>query len=73
MAKHRQDHPHSSSISCCEYDTETKEMHITFASGGKHKFHDVPIEEFHALNKSDSKGKHFHLNIRRKFQSTKMD
>lgn len=73
MAKHKQDHPHSTSISCCEYDDETKEMHITFASGGKHCFKDVPKQEYDDLNKADSKGSHFHTRIRRRYESVKVD
>ncbi len=71
--KHEQHHPHSSSISKTEYDDETKEMHITFASGGKHKFSNVGKEDFDALNDSDSKGRHFHIHIRKKFDSVKVD
>ena len=73
MAKHRQEHPHSSSLQCCEYDDETKEMHITFASGGKHCFKDVPKEVYDELNKAESKGSHFHRNVRRKYASHKVD
>lgn len=73
MTKHRQEHPHSSSIQCCEYDEDTKEMHVTFASGGRHCFKEVPIEEYHALNKADSKGAHFHQKIRRVYKSHKVE
>lgn len=71
--KHKQEHAHSTSISCCEYDDETKDMHITFATGSKHKYKNVPIEEYHDLNKADSKGSHFHTRIRRKYESEKVD
>ncbi len=73
MTKHESNHPHSSSIQKCEYDEETKEMHITFATGGRHKFKKVEKEDYDALTKADSLGKHFHLNIRRKFESEKVD
>lgn len=73
MTKHRQEHPHSTSISCCEYDEDTKEMHITFASGGKHYFKEVPIQEYHDLNNAKSKGSHFHQRIRRAYKSEKVD
>lgn len=73
MAKHKSDHPHSSSISCCEHDDETNEMHITFASGGKHCFKDVPHEVYQEMIKSDSLGSHFHKFIRRKYSSVKVD
>lgn len=73
MAKHKTDHPHSSSISCCEYDDETKEMHITFASGGKHKFKDVTKDVYDGLAAAKSPGSHFHIHVRRKYESEKVD
>lgn len=73
MAKHSKDHPHSTSISRCEYDDETKEMHITFASGGRHKFSDVDKEAYDGLANAESPGKHFHIAIRRKYSSVKVD
>ena len=71
--KHSQDHPFSSSISRCEYDDATKDMHITFATGSKHCFKDVPKEVYDELNGAKSKGSHFHREIRRKYQSYKVD
>lgn len=73
MTKHTTTHPHSSSISQCEYDDDAKEMNITFASGGRHKFSDVAKSDFDALTQSDSLGKHFHQHIRKKFKSEKVD
>ena len=73
--KHKTDLPHSSSISCCEYDDETKDMHITFASGGRHRFKNVDKEHYDAMThpQQESVGKYFHLNIRRKHESEKVD
>ena len=73
MSKHRKDLPHSSSIQCCEYDEETKEMHITFASGGKHRFKDVPKEHYDGICGHSSPGAYFHQYIRRKFESNSAD
>lgn len=73
MAKHKHDLPHSSSIQKCEYDDETKDMHITFSSGGTHRFKDVDKETYDGLVKAPSPGAHFHANIRRKFDSNKVD
>lgn len=73
MTKHKHDLPHSSSISCCEHDDETNEMHITFASGGKHKFSDVSKEVYDGLRNAQSPGSHFHQFIRRKYTSEKVD
>ncbi len=71
--KHKTDLPHSSSISCCEYDTESKEMHVTFASGGRHKFEDVAADVYHGLCKAESPGRYFHANVRRFHKSSKVD
>ena len=73
MTKHTKDLPHSSSISCCEYDDETKDMHITFASGGKHCFKDVDKDDYDGLIGSDSPGRFFHTSVRRRYKSEKID
>lgn len=73
MTQHKSEHPHSSSISCVEHDDETNEMHITFASGGRHRFKDVPHDVYQDLIKSDSLGRHFHMAIRKKYESEKVD
>lgn len=73
MTKHRHDFPNSSSISCCEYDDNTKDMHITFVSGGKHKYSNVDPEHFHAFKDHPSPGSHFHSTIRRAYKSEKVE
>lgn len=75
MTTHKTDLPHSSSISCVEYNDETKDMHITFASGGKHCFKDVDKEHYDNMTspQQQSVGKYFHLNIRKKHISEKVD
>lgn len=71
--KHEKLHPNSTSISKCTYDDATKEMHITFASGGTHCFKDIPKKEYDDLNAAPSKGSHFHQRIRRNYLSVKVD
>lgn len=70
---HKHDFPHSTSISCCEYDPATKDMHITFVSGGKHKFKNVDKEHFDSIKTADSPGSYFHQHIRRKHDSEKVE
>jgi len=72
MASHKHEFPHSTSIQCCEYDDATKDMHITFVSGGRHKFAGVDPEHFHAFKGHASPGQHFH-SIRRKYKSEKVE
>lgn len=71
--KHSHDLPHSSSIQRCEYDEASKDMHITFASGDRHKFKDVEKDVYDGLHKATSPGQYFHLNIRRVYKSEKVD
>lgn len=73
MSKHSKDLPHSSSIQRCEYDEATKEMHITFATGGRHCFKDVPKEHYDGICGHQSPGTYFHQHIRRKYDSHKVD
>lgn len=73
MSKHKADLPHSTSISCCEYDEESKEMHVTFAAGGKHRFKDVTKDVYDGLAAAKSPGSYFHQFVRRKFESNKVD
>jgi len=73
MTKHTHDFPHSTSISCCEYEPATKDMHITFVSGGKHKFKGVNQEDFDGFKNADSVGSYFHTRIRRAYKSEKVD
>ena len=73
MTKHKHKFPHSSSIQCCEYDEETKDMHITFISGGRHKFAGVDPDHFHAFKDHPSPGIWFHQNIRRNYKSEKVE
>lgn len=52
----------SSSIEAVKHDTD--ELVVIFKSGEMYKYKDVTAEEFEALIKADSVGKHFHKHIR---------
>jgi len=73
MTVHKKDLPHSTSIQKCTYDDETKDMHITFASGGTHCFKEVEKEDYDGLCNAKSPGSHFHTAIRRVYKSEKVD
>lgn len=73
MTKHFHEFPNSTSIRSCEYNEATKDMHITFCSGGKHCYKNVEPEDFHDFKTTDSVGKHFHSRIRNKYESEKVD
>lgn len=73
MTQHKHEFPHSSSIQDVTYDEATKDMHITFVSGGKHRFMNVMKEDFDGFKTADSVGIHFHQRIRRKYASEKVE
>lgn len=73
MTKHTHEFPNSTSIKNIDYDDATKDMHITFCSGGKHCFKNVHKDDFDGFKTADSVGQHFHKNIRRKYQSEKVE
>lgn len=70
---HKHEFPNSSSINSVEYDPATKDMHITFVSGGRHCFKEVEREDFDGFKKCDSVGVHFHQNIRKRYKSEKVE
>lgn len=49
----------STALAKCSYDTEEKELSITFCSGRKYDYVDVPIETYSQLTEAKSAGKHF--------------
>lgn len=73
MTKHKHEFPYSSSINCCEYDEATKDMHITFVSGGKHCFKNVEKEDFDGFKDHPSPGSYFHSKVRRAYKSEKVE
>ncbi len=73
MTTHTHNFPNSQAIASCEYDEATKDMHITFVSGGKHRFQNVDADDFHGFKTADSVGKHYHSCIRRKYTGEKVE
>lgn len=63
----------SSNIAALGYDSATRQLHIQFrGSGGLYRYDDVPPQDAHALMHADSIGKHFALNVRRKFSGVRV-
>lgn len=73
MTTHKHEFPSSTSIQDVTYDDATKDMHITFCSGGKHCFKDVAREDFDGFKTAQSVGSHFHTRIRRAYKSEKVE
>lgn len=62
----------SSNIRGASYDIETKELTITFASGVSYLYENVPHEVFSAFDNAESQGKHFNVNINKKYNHKKV-
>lgn len=59
----------SSNISAVDYDTETKELGITFKSSGKRfEYYNVPESVYNGIVSAPSAGKYYHANIRGKYE-----
>jgi hypothetical protein len=54
----------SSTISRIGYDAEKRLLYVKFMSGGWYAYQDVPADKHQEFIESESKGKHFHANIR---------
>jgi hypothetical protein len=54
----------SSTITSVEYDDEARELDITFTSGKKYRYFNVPLEIYVELLDAGSKGKFFNDNIK---------
>jgi len=56
----------SSTITSVEYDDEARELDITFTSGKKYRYFNVPLEILCRIMDAGSKGKFFNDNIKRR-------
>ena len=57
----------SSTITSAEYDDEARELDITFTSGKKYRYFNVPLEIYAEFLDAGSKGKFFNDNIKGAF------
>lgn len=57
----------SSHIESVSYDSETREMTITFADGGEYGYSNVPPETFAGFREAPSKGQFFHRAVKNKY------
>lgn len=62
----------SSNLKSANYDTETKDLIVTFNSGGIYEYKDVPWNTFTKLRLSESQGKYFNENISKAYKYTKL-
>jgi hypothetical protein len=59
--------PASTNILAVEYDTDTKEMRITFVSGDVYSYANVPQEVFAAFKTAPSAGSFFYRLIKDRY------
>lgn len=61
----------SSNVKAIGHDPATKTLRIEFLHGGTYDYEGVPATVHQALMASDSKGSHFHKNIRGQYVQRK--
>jgi hypothetical protein len=57
--KYSAEFPNSSMISSCAYDSDTKELTVTFSNGREYIYTDVDKSIFNAMETTTSVGKYF--------------
>ena len=62
----------SSNLKSAKYDTESKDLVVTFNSGAIYEYNNVPWEKFTKFRMSKSQGKYFNENISRSYKYTKV-
>ena len=62
----------SSNIEAIGYSPETKVLRVRFRGGSLYDHHDFSAEDHESFMASDSKGSHYHANIKGKFKHTKV-
>jgi hypothetical protein len=62
----------SSNLKHAIYDTQSKELIITFKNDVKYSYENVPWEVFTKLRMSESQGKFFNLNISKNYKYKKL-
>jgi hypothetical protein len=57
----------SSNLDTAEYDDESEDLTITFQSGDRYLYRNVPAGEFRRLQHAISAGEYFYRNIRGRY------
>jgi len=63
----------SSVIRAFAYDPPTRTLAVTFTSGRRYRYHEVPSETHEAMRAAFSKGEFFNKEIRDRFRYTAED
>lgn len=62
----------SSNLKSAKYNTDTKELLITFNNGSIYQYNEVPWELFTKMRMSKSQGKFFNENISKNYKYVKL-
>lgn len=62
----------SSNLVKAIYDTQSKNLKVTFKTGNIYEYEDVPWEVFTKFRMAESQGKYFSANIARKYTYKKL-
>lgn len=62
----------SSNLDKAVYNTETKNLRVTFKTGNIYEYDDVPWDVFTKFRMAESQGKYFNANISRKYTYKKI-
>ena len=60
----------SSVIQAYAYDAPTRTLAVTFTSGRRYRYHDVPPETHDAMRSAFAKGEFFNEHVRDRFRFT---
>jgi len=61
----------SSVIRWYHYDPAQRRLELTFVSGRRYRYHDVPEETWRDMRQAFSKGEFFNANIRDRYRYTR--
>ena len=62
----------SSNLKSARYNTESKDLVVTFNSGSIYEYNNVPWEKFTKFRMAKSQGKYFNESISRSYKYTKV-
>jgi lysyl-tRNA synthetase class 2 len=65
-------HVESAAIFAIDYDTRRKRLHVTFVSGQRYAYEEVPGEVHRAFLDADSKGRFFQAQIRGRYRYARL-
>lgn len=63
----------SSAIARIEYNAFTRELHVTFTSGRRYAYRDVPADIYYQFGRAASKGEFFNALIRDRYEFVEQD